>query len=533
MKNKLMKMTTMIILALAMILSTISVAAVAELGEAESTTGTAVENWKPSEESTVVSIDNTISITNLIQGDTVEIYKVITTKYNPSTNNVTREWANGSIKALAESINFSTVEEYAKKDENAKTLYEAVIKAASKADASIPQFQDSIIVGEDGTAQITVNEMGQYMIIGKGVNVYAPMTATFEPKYNKDSKKYEYYNQIEIGAKASKPTVEKQIVTDGTNSPNTDSVAINDVVEFELIVTAPVFPANAVDNTFVLRDTMEAGLQGVNSIAVKSNGETVEDYTVEYYADDKFENLTNNSAEARSFEISFKMKSEKVNGSKDIVVTYNSEVTEEMKPSTKKGDGEDNTVTLIWPKNVWKTASDYTVVPPEGQEDDYNREDDTVTVFTYGLVVTKTDENTKKPLEGAVFALYKEGVDEPLKPNLTTNDEGKIVVTGLDEGNYRLKEIKAPDGYVLLNEEIEFAIIGARYENGELTGYLKNEQGTILETAVVEVGVTNRQGFNLPKTGGAGTAIFTILGVVLMGGALLLVVRMRKANGAK
>lgn len=518
-----MKMTTMIILALAMILSTISVAAVAEPGEAESTTDTAVENWKPSEESTVVSIDNIISITNLIQGDTVEIYKVITTKYNPSTNNVTREWANGSIKALAESINFSTVEEYAKKDENAKTLYEAVIKAASKADASIPQFQDSIIVGEDGTAQITVNEMGQYMIIGKGVNVYAPMTATFEPKYNEGLKEYEYYNQIEIGAKASNPTVDKQIVTDGTNSPNTDSVAINDVVEFKLIVTAPVFPTNAEDKTFVLRDTMEAGLQGVNSIAVKSNGEKVEDCTVKYYTDDKFTNQTDNSTEARSFEISFDMDSEKVNGSKNIVVTYNSKVTEEMKPSKYKGDGEDNTVYLIWPKNVWKGESEYEDAP----NNDYNRDEDKVTVFTYALEIVKCDKNNKDlKLAGAEFKLT-DANKNVLIEELETKDNGTVTIEGLDEGTYYLIETKAPNGYVLDETPIEVTITGAREDN-ELTGFLENDTDAI---KTQEVG--NDKGFNLPKTGGAGTAIFTILGIALMGGALLLVVRMRKANGAK
>lgn len=524
MKNKLMKMTTMIILALAMILSTISVAAVAEPGRAERTTGEAATNWKPDEESTMVPINNTISITNLIKDDTVEIYKVITTKYNPNTNNVTREWANNSIKVLAENLGFSTVEQYAEKDENAKTLYEAVIKEASKADASIPQFKDSITVGEGGTAQITVNEMGQYMIIGKGVNVYAPMTATFEPKYNEDSKEYEYYNQIEIEAKASKPTVDKQIATSDKNSTETDSVAIGDDVDFKLIVTAPVFPANAVDKTFVLRDTMEAGLQGANSIAVQSNGNTVTAYTVTYYTDDKFTNETDNSTEARSFEISFKMYSEDVNGSQDIVVTYNSKVTEEMKPSKVKGDGEDNTVYLIWPKNVWKVESNYA----DASNNDYNRDEDKVTVFTYALEIVKYDKNNKElKLAGAEFKLT-DANKNVLKEGLVTDDNGKTVtIEGLDQGTYYLIETKAPNGYVLDETPIEVIITGAK-EDGELTGFLENDTDAI-ETW--EVG--NDKGFNLPKTGGAGTAIFTILGVVLMGGALLLVVRMRKANGVK
>ena len=265
-------------------------------------------------------------------------------------------------------------------------------------------------------------------------------------------------------------------------------------------------------------------MQGANSIAVQSNGNTVTAYTVTYYTDDKFTNETDNSTEARSFEISFKMYSEDVNGSQDIVVTYNSKVTEEMKPSKVKGDGEDNTVYLIWPKNVWKVESNYA----DASNNDYNRDEDKVTVFTYALEIVKYDKNNKElKLAGAEFKLT-DANKNVLKEGLVTDDNGKTVtIEGLDQGTYYLIETKAPNGYVLDETPIEVIITGAK-EDGELTGFLENDTDAI-ETW--EVG--NDKGFNLPKTGGAGTAIFTILGVVLMGGALLLVVRMRKANGVK
>lgn len=560
MKNKLMKMTTMIILALAMILSTISVAAVevaTQPGKVEAPEGDPISKaeWTKNP-------SGTITVSGIVPNDTVEVYKVIDITYDENTNQVKKEWVS-EIKELIEDnskrLSFSTMEDYVKNDENAKELYEFVMSALSNGKLemlSIATIQAD--PDESGDIKINISEMGQYMIFGKGVNVYAPMTATFEPTLKEINGKneYVYYNQIKIEAKASSPTVDKKIVPinkgQEINSENTDSVAIEDWVNYNLNVTAPFFPEKAVDKTFVLRDTMEKGLKGVSGITITADDGTVldgvpltgtqfaeihpdltgYDYGVKYYEDTQF-NGEAEALQAGSFEIIFNMDSEKVNGKAKLVVDYDSKVTELMKPSEEEGDGEDNTVTLIWPKNVWKTASDYTVVPPEGQEDDYNREDDTVTVFTYGLVVTKTDEKTNKPLEGAVFNLYKDGVEEPIRKGLTTGSDGTFTIIGLDEGKYVLKETKAPDGYVLLNENVEFEIKGAVDENGELTGYLTSKQGTNLYTSLASIGVANKPGFNLPKTGGAGTAIFTILGVVLMGGALLLVVRMRKANGAK
>lgn len=556
----------MIILALAMVLSTISVAAVepaTQPGKVETPEGDPISKaeW-------IKNPSGIITVSGIVPNDTVEVYKVIDITYDENTNQVIKKWVPEVAELIQENskrLSFSTMEDYVKNDENAKELYELVILALSNGNLTMTPVSTSKAIPDEADPnkpvdmEFDISEMGQYMLIGKGANVYAPMTATFEPTLKEINGKneYVYYNQIKIEAKASRPTVDKKIVPinkgQEINSENTDSVAIGDWVNYNLDVKAPFFPENAVDKTFVLRDTMETGLKGVRGITITADGTLLKgvtltgtqfteihpdlagyDFGVKYYKDAQFSGEAE-ALEAGSFEIIFNMNSEKVNGKAKLVVDYDSLVTNLMKPSETENDGEDNTVTLIWPKNVWEMASDYTQVPPEGQEDEdkYNREDDKVTVFTYGLVVTKTDEKTTKPLEGAVFALYKKGVDEPLEPELTTGTDGTFEVTGLDEGKYVLKEIKAPDGYVLLNEDVEFEVKGDRDENGELTGYLVSKQGTALHTAVANVGVTNRQGFNLPKTGGAGTAIFTLIGVVLMGGALLLVVRMRKANGAK
>lgn len=61
---------------------------------------------------------------------------------------------------------------------------------------------------------------------------------------------------------------------------------------------------------------------------------------------------------------------------------------------------------------------------------------------------TKVASNGNKALEGAVFGLYKEGQEEPVK-RATSAKDGLVRFTDIKPGSYYIKEIQAPDGYVL------------------------------------------------------------------------------------
>lgn len=73
------------------------------------------------------------------------------------------------------------------------------------------------------------------------------------------------------------------------------------------------------------------------------------------------------------------------------------------------------------------------------------------------LVITKVDkENNNKKLMGAVFGIYKEeykngALREKLITEITTNKNG-IAKCKLPLGNYKIKELIAPKGYLLSNE---------------------------------------------------------------------------------
>jgi len=78
-----------------------------------------------------------------------------------------------------------------------------------------------------------------------------------------------------------------------------------------------------------------------------------------------------------------------------------------------------------------------------------------------GVTLTKqsTIDDTKF-LEGATYDLYQFGNDTPLQTGLTTDANGQINVTDLEQGNYYFKETKAPDGYLINNNEVPFTVSG-------------------------------------------------------------------------
>ena len=62
-------------------------------------------------------------------------------------------------------------------------------------------------------------------------------------------------------------------------------------------------------------------------------------------------------------------------------------------------------------------------------------------------------------------------------------------------------------------------------------GYNKAEDKTVEVGTVAEITVENKQGAELPSTGGMGTTIFYTLGAVLvLGAGVLMVTRRRMAN---
>ena len=109
---------------------------------------------------------------------------------------------------------------------------------------------------------------------------------------------------------------------------------------------------------------------------------------------------------------------------------------------------------------------------------------------------------------------------------IVSDDDGKVLVKGLDAGTYYLRETKAPDGYNKLLSDIK-VVIEANYDTttGKLTKYTvtytyNGKPITVTNTdksTSPEVPVENKTGAQLPSTGSKGALMVTLAGIVLFG----------------
>lgn len=173
-----------------------------------------------------------------------------------------------------------------------------------------------------------------------------------------------------------------------------------------------------------------------------------------------------------------------------------------------------------------------------------------VDVYTGIAKITKTNQDGTAKLAGAKFALSKTNSDGnkvyarlknvngeiyatgkwseiiPLKDSkdqsvtegefdlVTTGPDGTAAIKGLDTGTYTFEEIVAPDGY-------------ARNENGaEVTVSEDNAKKQIANEAVMKDTRLNA----LPSTGGRGTYVFTVCGLMIMIAAASLLIFSRKRH---
>ena len=94
--------------------------------------------------------------------------------------------------------------------------------------------------------------------------------------------------------------------------------------------------------------------------------------------------------------------------------------------------------------------------------------------------ITKLCYETQEPLAGAKFAIYAKGSDEALQV-VVTGEDGTAKFTDLRYGDYVIKELEAPEGYVVNSETLSVTI-----ENG----FDRHLQFDFYDTPVPQTGVT-------------------------------------------
>ena len=319
---------------------------------------------------------------------------------------------------------------------------------------------------------------------------------------------------LTIQKKYDVPTVEKTVSDNDVN--------IGDKVTFTLTATMPSRLDGYETYKVVFHDTLSDGLAYADNLKVTVAGV---DKTSDFAVNQSGNTLTVSCSNVLTLGATVSSK---------IVVTYDAVLDDDAVIGT---GGNPNKVYLEYSNDPnWK--ADSTTPEPTG-----NTPEEKAEVFTWKIPAAKVD-GSNKPLAGAQFELYKSdnstkvevvgaaGVYTVCTKNdssdahkhvttLDTAADGKLTVSGLEQGTYYLKETLAPAGYNLLTEMVKVTI----GENGVIT------VGDSAE-AKTEVSVINQAGTVLPETGGIGTTIFYVLGTILvLGAGVLLVSKKRMSSG--
>jgi fimbrial isopeptide formation D2 family protein len=127
---------------------------------------------------------------------------------------------------------------------------------------------------------------------------------------------------------------------------------------------------------------------------------------------------------------------------------------------------------------------------------------------------------TTTPLPGAEFRVYATKADaasgdNPLfgQTSFTSNSAGLVVVDGLKYGTYWLAESKAPDGYELMVEPVQFTVDQQADGTADFTVY----------------DVKSNAGFTLPSVGGQRWILPTVAAIAAAGLLALMTVRRRRS----
>lgn len=327
---------------------------------------------------------------------------------------------------------------------------------------------------------------------------------------------------VTIKEKNAEPTNVKTVEEDSTGAyGSTNDADIGQTVNFKSTITAQAGAEN-----YVFHDVMSEGLTfgAVTGVTLKHKDDT-EAVTV---ASGNYEVKTSDLKDGCTFEIVFTQAfCDTLKADDEIVISYTATVNEDAVVGV---GGNDNTSKLEYGQSG-KT----TMTPPSETK-----------TYTWDMDVLKyANGDEKKTLENAQFVLLNKDktkvaavvngkltgwvdvpaagedgtITWPANTVLTTDKDGKIEIDGLDSDIYYLREVKAPDGYNKLADDVEVKITGAT----------KGEDGTLTYTTVLTK-VENKTGAELPSTGGIGTTVFYVVGGLMVLLAIVLLVTKKKMS---
>ena len=528
----------------------------------------------------------TLNVSNVADGDTVSAYKLVS--YNGSGNGYE---FNTSFEQYinTQATDGKTAEQYlASLDATGvNKLLEGYATACKTGDTySLPTVSAEAKATSSNTASLEL-QAGYYLLLttttGKNSHIYTPLSA-FVKVDGDDLAVYAGYAKTElpnqegaytVSAKyANGPTIDKKTnATKGAGKTQewkeTAAAGVGETVRFYVKVNIPKYNDGTTLNLTV-NDTLTNLEYQPNSVRVYSEepqlsntGVTTSDEkiitgAIKNTTIGNYQSDNGTGTQKLTFELDYAAIMKNATAEKSVYVYYEAIVKPE---AVKNGTHEGTNVASL----TYSNAS----TPGSAHETDKV----TTKVFDYYLKLNKVKNNTEDALKGAKFSVYTDetGGDaipfvketdtngtEYYRPaakdettNIVTVLEANFQIRGLDANTHYLEEVETPKGYT--KPEGRFRIVmTSNFENGKHTGKLDSDKtksymealnsadknlvyaGSGADATLMHQFSATIKNFStpdLPTTGGTGTVLLSIGGVVLMAaGAYLLFFRKKKEN---
>lgn len=423
--------------------------------------------------------------------------------------------------------------------EQSSDIINEFLSFMSTPDVTKPDGKDSsAAIG--GKTQITT-EFGFYAILQTGAPddghiASAPVLACL-PMQNPDNNT-KWLSEFTIVPKDDTISVTKKVhASDESDFKDETITNIGDTVTYEIIAELPEYGADIINSG--IKYTLEDKLP---------DGVTMKDGTVKIELEDKVTAVFTEDTTRATYtytqaaapdpakiKVQFNDYKNDINKKYNkIKITYKADLN---KDAVIEGGGNINEVTLTYSSH----GNQHATTTADAK------------VYTLGLDITKVDKDGGAALTGAEFEVHKQrdGSDAAIKfVEITGGDgvkryrvatqaeinngsvvttikvtdtgdaKGKFMLDGLNNTTYWFKETKAPKDYNLPSALFDIEVKPTAYTDAENHGDY-NGTGTELDFdgKRQDGSIQNSTGIDLPVTGGIGTILFTVIGLLLMAGA--------------
>lgn len=334
------------------------------------------------------------------------------------------------------------------------------------------------------------------------------------------------------------PSLIKAVQENGGTTWKTDEqYRLDDEITYRLIAYVPKNVAELY--TYEIKDIPQVGItdSGDSKAYTVTYGDAADNCTNALNGDNYiWESISASSTNGQGFKIKL---NDATAAGKYIQIVYKAHMNSN---AVIAGIGNGNTATLTYSKYIGVTDTTTYTIKDEAR------------VYTYQYQITKRKDTTSGDVipnvefelldsseaSMSVIALTNPGEyrlaltgETGSTKTLTTNNNGTILIKGLEKGTYYLKETKTIDGYNLLSAPFQIDLrvsettkwtpdTGYTFKGRVVKSY-GNSTTYSLDDAKGTSTIINKKGFVLPQTGGMGYLLFCTVGILLIGGGAALI----------